>query len=125
MILISVLGEDPRARMFRVQFRQIDGGAGSHVVPAGFRRPIEQARDRLAHMPSIANRANAELACDDVIRQGRNVVLGDLAGDLFAEPGAEEAPADGWRRSPSFRVGVASRRQAFEPASSSTRSAPR
>ena len=34
----------------------------------------------------------AELARDDVVRQRGNVVLGDFAGDLLAEPGAEEAP---------------------------------
>jgi hypothetical protein len=29
---------------------------------------------------------------DDVVRQGRNVVLGDFARQFLAEPGANEAP---------------------------------
>ena len=37
------LGQDARARMLWVELRQIDAGAGGHIVAAGFRRPIEQA----------------------------------------------------------------------------------
>ena len=41
---------------------------------------------------ALADRWNAELACHDVVRQRCNVVLGDFAGELLAEPGADEPP---------------------------------
>src|SRR6516225_11188476 len=43
-------------------------------------------------MAGIGYRWNAELARDNVVRQLRNVVLGDLAWELLAEPGTDEAP---------------------------------
>ena len=87
-----VLGQDPRARMLRVELRQVDAGAGGHIVAARFRRPVEQARGRAPHVAGIGDRGNAELACHDVVRERCDVVLGDFARDLLAEPGAEEAP---------------------------------
>src|SRR6516225_3895516 len=43
-------------------------------------------------MASIGYRGNAELACNDIVRQLRDVVLGDLGCELFAQRRADEAP---------------------------------
>ena len=48
-----VLGQDARARMLRVELRQVDAWAGGHIVAARFRRPVEQARGRAAHVAGI------------------------------------------------------------------------
>ena len=75
----------------RVQLRQVDAGAGAHIVPARFGRPVEQSGRRAPHVAGIGDRGNAELARDDVVRQRCNVVLGDVAREFFAEPGADGA----------------------------------
>src|SRR5258708_360918 len=78
--------------MLRVELRQVDARAGGDIVAASFRRPIEQARGRAAHVAGIGYRRNAEFAGNEIVRQRRNVVLGDFAGDLLAELWADEAP---------------------------------
>jgi hypothetical protein len=80
--------------MLRVELWQVDARAGGHIVAARFRRPVEQAGSRAPHMVGISYRRNVELAGNDIVRQRCNVVLGDFAGDLLAEPWADEAPQD-------------------------------
>ena len=86
------------------------------VVAARFRRPVEQAGRRAPHVAGAGDRGNAELARDDIVRQRCDVVLGDHAGDLFAEPGTEKAPQmagdvlPAFDSGPHFAVRLADRR---------------
>ncbi|WP_245310978.1 hypothetical protein [Bradyrhizobium valentinum] len=56
-------------------------------------------------MTGVGYRRNAELAGNDVVRQRRDVVLGDVARDLLAKPGADEAPKVAGYVVPSFDPG--------------------
>jgi hypothetical protein len=86
-----VLDQYAVARMFLIQLWQVDAGAGGNVVAASLCRPIEQARGRAAHLAGIAHRRlTTVLTRHDVIREHRNIVLGDLASGLSAQPAAEE-----------------------------------
>ena len=85
----------------------VDARAGGYVVAAGFGRPIEQTRGGTPHVAGIAHRRLAAvLAGHDVVRQRCNVVLGDFARDLLAEPGAEETPQMAGDALPAFEPGA-------------------
>ena len=73
-----------------VKLRQVDARRCGDVVAARFRRPIEQGTCGTAHMAGVGRRRLAELTGDDVVRQLRDVVLGDLSCEFLAEPGADE-----------------------------------
>src|SRR4051812_23151610 len=83
--------------MLGIELREVDAGAGGHIISPRFSRPVEEPRGGLAHMTCVADGGLAELPRVDVVRQRRDVMLGDVTRECFTKPRTEK-PAQMARR---------------------------